>query len=403
MKPANWPRYMIEKRLRSGAVAYYWNPPVRDLEGGFTLDREPLGQDLSAACERADVLNEHLLSWRAARNTYTTLDLQPGYGTLDWLVARYYRSRAFEKLTARSQPNYRHTFKIIVDIELKDGRRAGTLRLAQVTAAFVDKVYAKVLQRGPRQAALCIALMRRAWKVVQRLHPKVVPASNPWVGVIQAKSAAEEIVPASREDAYALSKAIADSGHPHLAAVPIICFEWLQRPENVLAGHLSWGDVRPADRPHHVRIDHHKTGKKVLQPLEDAQGRLFPELEDYLAKLPRLGLAVVLTPGRRGEPRPYSFSYAKRIAREARRKAGLPEYLTMTACRHGGMTELGDAALTEAQTMALSGHKTPDAARLYVKRTDAQRVTAARRRRGWVESERSGDKSQNGGDVAVSE
>jgi hypothetical protein len=75
----------------------------------------------------------------------------------------------------------------------------------------------------------------------------------------------------------------------------------------------------------------------------------------------------------------------------------------MTVCRHGGMTELGDAALTEAQTMALSGHKTPDAARLYVKRTDTQRVSAARRRRAWVEAERNGDKSQNGDDVAESE
>jgi hypothetical protein len=29
MKPANWPPYMIEKRLSSGAVGYYWNPPIR--------------------------------------------------------------------------------------------------------------------------------------------------------------------------------------------------------------------------------------------------------------------------------------------------------------------------------------------------------------------------------------
>jgi hypothetical protein len=29
----------------------------------------------------------------------------------------------------------------------------------------------------------------------------------------------------------------------------------------------------------------------------------------------------------------------------------------MTACRHGGVTQLGEAALTGAQTMALSGHK----------------------------------------------
>jgi len=46
--------------------------------------------------------------------------------------------------------------------------------------------------------------------------------------------------------------------------------------------------------------------------------------------------------------------------------------------------------------MALSGYKTPKAARLSVKRTHSQRVTAARRRRAWVDTERSADKGQNG-------
>ena len=60
--------------------------------------------------------------------------------------------------------------------------------------------------------------------------------------------------------------------------------------------------------------------------------------------------------------------------------------MTLDACRHGGMTELGDAELAEQGVMALSGHKTPQAARLYVKRTDRQRVTAAVKRRQWVEA-----------------
>jgi len=50
------------------------------------------------------------------------------------------------------------------------------------------------------------------------------------------------------------------------------------------------------------------------------------------------------------------------------------------------MTELGDAELTEQGVMSLSMHKTPQAARLYVKRTERQRATAARRRRQWVEA-----------------
>jgi hypothetical protein len=68
------------------------------------------------------------------------------------------------------------------------------------------------------------------------------------------------------------------------------------------------------------------------------------------------------------------------------------------------MTELGDAELTEQGVMTLSGHRTPQAARLYVKRTERQRETAARKRRAWVDANEPGanvrmesqTKSQNG-------
>jgi hypothetical protein len=29
----------------------------------------------------------------------------------------------------------------------------------------------------------------------------------------------------------------------------VICFEWLQRPENVLAGYVSWNDYRGKSGP----------------------------------------------------------------------------------------------------------------------------------------------------------
>jgi hypothetical protein len=135
-----------------------------------------------------------------------------------------------------------------------------------------------------------------------------------------------------------------------------------------------------------VQIRHHKTGVKGWSPLEDSDGPLYPELEGYLAALPRLGLPIVLTSGDRGPARPYSMAYAQRRIREARTAAGLPSHVTLDACRHGGMTELGDAQLTEQAVMSLSMHKTPQAARLYIKRTERQRATGARRRRKWIEA-----------------
>ncbi len=61
--------------------------------------------------------------------------------------------------------------------------------------------------------------------------------------------------------------------------------------------------------------------------------------------------------------------------------AGLPKHITLESCRYGEMTELGDAGLTEQQIMSLSGHVTPAAARVYVKRTKHQRLLGARMRR----------------------
>lgn len=51
------------------------------------------------------------------------------------------------------------------------------------------------------------------------------------------------------------------------------------------------------------------------------------------------------------------------------------------------MTELGDFELTEQEIMSLSGHVTPAAARLYVKRTERQRLQTAKKRRDGVEAQ----------------
>jgi hypothetical protein len=111
-------------------------------------------------------------------------------------------------------------------------------------------------------------------------------------------------------------------GHATLGVAALICYEWLQRPENVLAGKISWTDYRPAHHPGAVRIDHHKTRKKIWQPLEDEQGQLYPELEGFLARVPRLGVPIVLfepvrgakneTTGRR-TPRLYSLEHARHL------------------------------------------------------------------------------------------
>jgi hypothetical protein len=440
VRPPDWPRYLLPKRLRDGATGYYWNPPQRDLAAGFTLHREPLGRDLSAAIGRAHELNRHLDDWRVGRDAEKQgIDLQLRAGTLDWLFERYFRSRAFAKVSRRVQPDYRREVALVADVPLKDGRRAGELRLGAVTARFVDKLYDRLLVgvtrrcaacgarqgrktlaegSGPpnrctacggpleavrrvRQANICVKRAAHAWDVVRPLYPDAVPALNPFGGIVRWSEGTRAKLAATREEAYRLADALAEAGHPHLAIAPLVCFEWLQRPENLLDGHLTWTGWRPPDHPQSVYIFHHKTGERVWYPLEDDAGRLCPEIETRLAGLKRLGVAIVLNPAQRGKPRLYDHHYARQLVRVARRDAGLPEHVTLDACRHGGMTEIGDAELSETDEMSLSGHRTPDAKRRYIKRTEAQRLRAARRRRAWVEQKES--ESQNAAPISISE
>ena len=185
-----------------------------------------------------------------------------------------------------------------------------------------------------------------------------------------------------------LHKALVAAGQPWLAAVPLVCCEWHQRPENVLAGHLAWTDYRPAERPDWVPIVHHKTNERVWLPPQGCQ-RFAVSRADHLPRRACAcsagGRGVLSSWQRRAEgarPSPRS-----EVSADARATAGLGDPVTLAACRHGGLTELGDAELTEQGVMALSGHRTPDAVRLYVKRTEAQRAAGARRRRAWIESQ----------------
>jgi integrase len=387
--PANWPRYMLAKRLKDDRIAYYWSPHKRDYKSGCTMRREALGADYAAAINRAGLLNKYLDAWRQGRSDVKSLDTGTRFGSLAWLFERYRRSSAFERVSERSRPEYRRALDRIENLNTKTGGRVADLPAISITPAAVDKLYA-MLQNGPRgkrvrQANLSIDIARRAWDIIHRTHPSSVPTENPWRGVLRTTSKKAKPA-ASRAEAYALAYKLRDLGEPHLGAAALICFEWLQRPENVLDGKITWADYRPADRPQHVRVFHHKTNEVVWMPLEDDTGRLYPEIDAYLASLPRLGVPIVLTSGGRGPARPYAHVYAQRRVREARAAAKLGSHVTLDACRHGGMTELGDADLTEQGVMTLSGHKTPQAARLYIKRTERQRSSAARKRREWVDA-----------------
>ena len=67
------------------------------------------------------------------------------------------------------------------------------------------------------------------------------------------------------------------------------------------------------------------------------------------------------------------------------------------------ITELSDAELTEAQTMALVGVQDAEGSTLVHEAHSYSTRDGRAKAAAWVDTERSADKGQNGNDVAVSE
>jgi hypothetical protein len=73
---------------------------------------------------------------------------------------------------------------------------------------------------------------------------------------------------------------------------------------------------------------------------------------------------------------------------------GVSSLFTLDACRHGGMTELEEAELTDGQGRVLSGHKTTQAYKGYAKETMQRALAATRKRHAHLLTQRQLEQAQ---------
>jgi hypothetical protein len=290
---------------------------------------------------------------------------------------------------------------LVANVVTKKGDKIGDRHIRSITPRAADRIYERIIT-GPRgerlrQGEKVIALCRHAWKVVHRLYPgqfdRDVP--NPWMGVTKKRRTMATKKAATREQVYVFARKAIELGYGEAAGAAVICFEWLQRPENVLAGFVRWPDYRPAEKPTFLRIEHGKTGAVAWHPLEDEDGAPFyPDAEAVLAQVPRRGVPMILRRTPSGTFKPYNAMEMARVVRRVRAAAELPKWFTLDSCRHGGMAEIEAAGLTDGQGRALSGHRSK-AYEGYAKRTDDRALIATRRRHQYTAGEQTGTKFRN--------
>jgi hypothetical protein len=410
------PRHVITKRLARGKTAFYYNVPTRYRKLGCDIHNEPLGTDFATACGeggRAGTLNGQFDEWNDARaGLPIPSDAAPRTGTIDWLFREYRQSRAYlEKAKQRSRRNYEWNMRQICDTLTNRGDRVGSRSIKAVTPQGADKLYDHFVKGGKgnrlRTAEKMIVLCRKAWRVVHRLNPAEFPRDipNPWTGVTMATRIKLLKHAVTREQVYTFANGCVERGEAQCAAAAVICFEWLQRPENVIAGHIKWSGYRTGPKPT-IRIEHHKTGAVIDHPLEEkiADGsivKFYEDAENVLTNLARRGLPMILRKVGPGVSKPYSFSGMQKIVQRMRKDIGLPVEFTLDACRHGGMTELEEAELTEGQGRALSAHRTKESYAGYAKRTEARMLSATRKRHAHALANQMATTVQNTADDGV--
>ena len=134
--------------------------------------------------------------------------------------------------------------------------------------------------------------------------------------------------------------------------------------------------------PRVIGVGRPKTGEQVLHPLEAVidgeRVQFYPEAEAVLKHLPQRGISMILKPRRDGAAEPYSAMQMSKVVVKIRTVIGLPKF-TIDACRHGGMTELEEAGLTDGQGRALSAHRSR-AYQGYAKRTEKRAIAATLKR-----------------------
>lgn len=386
------PRYVIAKTLADGRTAYYWTCPAIYRKMGCPWKSGALGSGLSQADldAAAHVWNTRFDEWKGqgsperdrGRNHHA-------FGTIAWLFDYYLDHDAFrENVAEANRADYRRILNRVAAMPTEGGQKTyGEVKVREFGVKAAVRVYKTMFDDGAqRSAEKAVTYCETAWARMRPHFPEIFrkDVENPWSGVTIRRREKRKKGHCTRAEVYAFAWKAIETGNDHLAAAPVLAFEFFLRPSNIAAGFAAWSGYRGADAPDRFVVRHRKNGGMVrhylddpenIDPVTDAPALFYPEAEAVFAKIRRRGASMVtLQDGR-------IFKDGTRLPNEIRKLAaefGMNGF-TIEKCRHGGMTELEEKGLTEGQGKALSTHRSR-AYGVYAKETDARVLSATKAR-----------------------
>lgn len=375
------PKYTRAKRLKTGAVGYYWElphwarPPAE--RGGVTcpVGNEALGDSLDRAITKAQILNDALDQWRSG------VVKGPAKGSVSWLFAWYQKQERFTTKSAKTRKDYEQIMRRLADEPMRLGV-LGQRAASAINATAADVMYQRWRNRhGDRQAGYAMQVARLVWNWAVRHKDVTGVTFNPFAAMGISTKARKGNRETSRDEYNRYRETAREMGFQCMATAATLSFELCQRVWDVFGfvdedglkkRGFQWADYKPAVQ---ISYQQSKTRKAMVIPLsvtvdgEDVP--LFPELELELSRTPKVA-AVMVVDEKSG--RPLDYDQMNKRHRKICAKAGLPKDMTFTGFRHGGITELGNAGIDD--TRAISGHAQLQTTAIYNRASQAKAQAA---------------------------
>lgn len=389
-KPANVER----RKLSDGRTLWIWRPTAKDRAKKCPLKYENLGHDMVAAFEAADALNERLHDWR------NNVQIGLVKGSAGWLLECFLEHDDVVTLSDSARDEYKRCVKYLCSLKNKKTKRHFQDRdLTAISVKEAAGVYnALTKKHGQYMANKALGTIQYAWDLMHIREEIYVPESNPFRKIKKRHTESEETFNASYEQLEAFISAAIAMNEIAMAFAARLAWDFHVRIREIFTD-CSFIHWRPDDHPHDLWVTSSKTSKgktkktSVWIPLDELVTHedgttqwvcLFPELEDLYRMLPYSDGLLCQRERRKGKLTVAGdwlpIKNSDKIARRICQKAELPDKVTMETFRHGGLTELGDAGVSDRLIMARSRHKKAETVSRYVHKTNTQATKAQKLR-----------------------
>lgn len=333
-------RHLVAKRLKSGRVLYYWQPPAALRGQGFQPRR--LADDMAAAIAEAERLNFEVDAWRRGEEP---VPFAPE--TIPWLVRLYAASDRYTDLKPSTQRGYRQCL---------DRIEAWSERANHPPLESIERRHVFAFKRSMGDApAMANAVIRVLRLLLQYAHDEGYLDENPAQKVrLRGRPPRQQVW--AGEQIAAFLKAATEDGHPSLALAVRLAADLGQREGDILR--LVWSQFVGSA----FEIKQGKTQADLIVPAT-------VELRAALDATPRLSPTIVIA---EATGRPYKADHFRHEFRRIANLAGIPGDLQFLDLRRTAVVRLAEAGCTVPEVAAISGHsleRTQSILETYLPRT----------------------------------